>query len=274
MPTIKLYHSARHPNFGDAACPLLIERLFNCKVVHAHYRDAELFAIGSILGKIAPDRHNFLKSLLKPLLPEIMVWGSGFMYPPKAGVVPVRRFKVAALRGERSKAELERVTGMHFQVPTGDAGLLFNRLLDAPVEKKYTLGVIPHYRELGMAEYERIAAAVPGAKIISVLDPVEKIIREIAECETVVSSSLHGLIAADALNVPNRRLRHSGKVRGGDFKYDDYYSAFPVSPGAPLELDDAVKNPPSPAEIVEKYKITQSMVDEIRAGLIAAWPFK
>ena len=106
MRTIKLYHSARHPNFGDAACPLLIERLFNCKVEHAHYRNAELFAIGSILGKVAPDRHNRLKAMLKNLLPEIVIWGSGFMYRPAPGVLPVRRFKVAALRGELSKAEL------------------------------------------------------------------------------------------------------------------------------------------------------------------------
>ena len=134
--------------------------------------------------------------------------------------------------------------------------------------------MIPHYRELDMAEYKNIAAAVPGAKMISVLSPVNEIIREIAECETVVSSSLHGLIAADALGVPNRRIRHSGKVRGGDFKYDDYYSAFPVLPEAPLDLEDAVKNPPLPSAIAAGCRITRTMVDDIRGRLLDAWPFK
>lgn len=48
----------------------------------------------------------------------------------------------------------------------------------------------------------------------------------IAECETVLSSSLHGLIFADSLGIPNKWITFEKNLIGGCFKFDDYYSCF------------------------------------------------
>ncbi len=51
------------------------------------------------------------------------------------------------------------------------------------------------------------------------------IIDKINQCENIMSSSLHGLILADAYQIPSLRFRFKkNDIVGGDFKFDDYYS--------------------------------------------------
>jgi hypothetical protein len=71
-------------------------------------------------------------------------------------------------------------------------------------------------------EVARLAAGTPGSVVIPVtIDPLESL-RMIAGCEFIASSSLHGLIAADALGIPNWRLSFSAGITGGDYKFRDY----------------------------------------------------
>ena len=51
------------------------------------------------------------------------------------------------------------------------------------------------------------------------------VIDQITSCRKILSSSLHGLIVADAYRIPNARLILSNLICGGDFKFDDYYKS-------------------------------------------------
>lgn len=82
---------------------------------------------------------------------------------------------------------------------------------------------------------------------VSDLDPLN-VIRVIAAARKVVSSSLHGLIVADAMGIPNRRLIFGGHdVREAaaisDFKFRDYYSAFGRDAPSAIASDDVFRNP-------------------------------
>jgi len=60
-------------------------------------------------------------------------------------------------------------------------------------------------------------------KIIDIQETnVQKFIDSINECENVLSSSLHGMIIADAFRIPSARVSFSDKIVGGDFKFHDY----------------------------------------------------
>jgi hypothetical protein len=60
--------------------------------------------------------------------------------------------------------------------------------------------------------------------------PPKEVISQIAQCNSILSSSLHGLITADSLRIPNIRIEISTAIRGGDWKFNDYYSAFGIEP--------------------------------------------
>lgn len=73
-----------------------------------------------------------------------------------------------------------------------------------------------------------VVLALSGLKGVTVIDveiDVMTVTRQIAACGLVLSSSLHGLIVADAFGIPNQRLKFSGKLKGEDFKFSDYASA-------------------------------------------------
>ena len=85
---------------------------------------------------------------------------------------------------------------------------------------------MPHYADRRDPRLERLRKAYPeDVVVIDVRQKPEPVIREIARCETILSSSLHGLVTADSLGIPNGWLRLSDRVLGGGFKFRDYYSA-------------------------------------------------
>jgi pyruvyltransferase len=49
-----------------------------------------------------------------------------------------------------------------------------------------------------------------------------EVVDQILDCELILSSSLHGLIIADAYGVPNVWMKCSDKTFDGAFKYQDY----------------------------------------------------
>jgi len=207
-----LYFQDFNSNWGDAVNPWIFEELTNKKVVSAkqiyNFRNKpKFYGIGSILNSN---------------LENTIIWGSGFIKPPlKITGIPV---KILAVRGELSGKILDENGIKHDRV-YGDPALLMPGIYNPLVKKKYKLGIIPHYTEL-----IEISSLNKFDNSITIISPLVEnqnymdIIDQIKECENILSSSLHGLILADAYGVPSLRLKFRDKIIGGDFKFDDYYS--------------------------------------------------
>lgn len=247
-------------NFGDEITAPLVERLTGRRVVWAPPTSCELVGAGSVIQMII-DRGKGNRPLL---------WGAGFMRAGEKGADSTE-FEALAVRGKRTVARVAPHDGR--EIALGDPGLLAPLFLDGPVRKRHALGVIPHYRDAAAPLVSELRALGTDVRVIDVGWTPEEVAREVAACDAVISSSLHGLIFADALGVPNAHVRFGGKIGGGMYKFRDYYSAFherdryrefvPPPQGAGVMLSDVL-------DAVHSRYVRPKSLGQLQDGLVSA----
>lgn len=247
MKPMNLYWANGQANFGDSVAPELVKFLFRRDVVWASKWRANLLSIGSLLGwaLLKPGKDGFQgivdtwrMKLRRLITPKIVIFGTGFLSNPFAddALAPsIRRTPdVIALRGARSFEIIKRLglAANAKQIALGDPGLFFSDLWpdikrnSSPNAKR---GYIPHESEWAKSSFQHLRLNHPELAYIDVRMPPREVFSAIANCREVFSSSLHGLIAADSLGIPNRwvKLTIDGRSEEDNrFKFDDYYSAF------------------------------------------------
>lgn len=253
-----------HPNrlnFGDELTPLLIESLFGKRCVWSPPDECELAGAGSIIELLLK-----YKKQNKPAL-----WGSGFIKKDDSNISS-DDFDIVSLRG---KLSLDRASGIDKKsIALGDPGLLSDCLLKSVPKKKYRLGIVPHYVDLESPIIKELSQQ-KGVKIISPLNTPEEVVYDIAASEYIVSSSLHGLIAADSVCTPNAHIKLSDGLVGGLYKFQDYYSVF-AGPSRHILLRPADVTGKSAVTIVEKVKNRYKKphdIETIKQDLIRSFPF-
>lgn len=228
--TIDLYWFNKVFNFGDQLNPYLIPKLFNVNVrwIDSSVRKSKTFAIGSILARAD---HS------------TQVWGSGYI---SATSKVIGRPNILAVRGPMTRRLLIS-QGISCPPIYGDPALLLPSVYSPKVTKKFKVGIIPHYVDYNSAFIES-ARSERGVKIINIQNKnIEQVISEIASCEILLSSSLHGLIVADAYGIPNIWIKISNGVVGGNFKFNDYFASVsrkersPIIANTKLSTEDIVK---------------------------------
>ncbi len=219
---IRLYyyrHRDGTPNFGDALSPMIIERVLGRPTVWAPQTACDMAAIGSILGGIL---QRGWKRWLSLRFSPVHIWGSGFIRAPEARELAARSaIQVHAVRGHATRTGLS----MPEATALGDPGLLAARLIDRPVPKTSSWAIVPHTVDAGMAVIRGLKACTPHAVVANLAGDPDECLRTIASAEFVISTSLHGLITADALGIPSVWAKMSGRVSGDRYKFEDYYSA-------------------------------------------------
>jgi pyruvyltransferase len=200
FPPPTAYWWKGHPNFGDMLTFLLMERFADTTVEWAPAQEANIFAVGSILEAIPSGWRG-------------IVAGSGRLF--EQSTLHLEDAIILGLRGPLS------AKGVKGDYAIGDPGLLADELVT--VDKEYNLGLVPHWSdtvlETQFGQYNPRIIRPEG-------DPLE-VIREIGRCRKIVSSSLHGLIVADAFGIPRRIELVGAKFikEGGDFKFRDYHAS-------------------------------------------------
>jgi pyruvyltransferase len=204
-----------YENWGDIIPGFLIKKLSN----------SEKFDPSIVFNVKSPNKKYPIYStgsVFKYVKNDSLVWGTGCIDYGQIGQKPK---KIYSVRGPLTRNELQKVG---YQCPEiyGDPALLFP-LIYTPqnIVKKYKYGVIPHYIDYSTDEGLSIIKHLEknGIKIIDICSGVYEFIDQLHEVENVISSSLHGLIASDAYNIPNSRIIITDKIIGGNFKFNDYY---------------------------------------------------
>lgn len=208
------YGQVLHRNWGDDLNYYLIREMTGRHVVVYDYSSlahrlhkTNYMAVGSSLTLLCNDR--------------TVVWGAGVIDP--AQELPTRPMKVLAVRGPLTR---EYLLSRNIVCPEvyGDPALLLPRYYRPQVTKKYRLGVIPHYLDYDNPALESIKHD-PDVLIIRTehYRHWHDLIDQICSCACIASSSLHGLIVAEAYGVPNLWIEVSDRIMGGHFKYHDFF---------------------------------------------------
>jgi hypothetical protein len=234
--TINLYWSGGRKNginYGDSLSPVIVELLSGKRVQYAPIHKCDLVSIGSILEKCS--KSPWKRQLFGRRAP-LIIWGTGSMF--RDSEISAFSMQIYSVRGNLTLSKL----GLPKDMATGDPGILVDMLLDGkPPAKRFRWGIIPHFSDCGDQRIHSLHERTRRSTIINVKDPdLRETTRRIAECEYVASSSLHGLIAADSLGIPNLRLTVTGKVTGGDWKFDDYATSVGNREVTKVQLSDAV----------------------------------
>ena len=230
---IESYWFDKTPNFGDQLAPTLLYH-YGFTPIHSSKANATIVSLGSILDNL-------------PLEYSGLILGAGLKNDVE------RKFPCAnilAVRGELTRDRL----GLSEKVILGDPGLLADRLLYRRQKKYYKVGIVPHFFDKDNEIIKKIM--INNYKHINIIDVQKRpkeVIKEIDRCEYVLSSSLHGMIVADSLGIPNAWLVLSDKVQGRGFKFYDYFSSFkesydPVFLTGKEEISDLISFTHSPSE--------------------------
>ena len=206
--TIKAYWWREVPNFGDALAPFLLEHFAGIKVEWDTVSHSKVASIGSILEHIPP-------------LWDGYIVGAGMLHEDSrlqihqmtTGITA----KILALRGPLTA----RVIPGSYAL--GDPGILADELVGLQA-KQWDLGILPHFTDNDLApKFQKIMPSGTSIKVINPGDHPLEVLRQIGACRRLVTSSLHGMISADAFGIPRRvEMAEANAKDGGDFKFRDY----------------------------------------------------
>lgn len=206
----------KRTNFGDAIGPWIVARTTGKVPVNTRgtgLGQPSLMSVGSILGQIERE--------------DTQVWGTGLIEPLQGSrltkLKSMNQPEVFAVRGKLTREELVSKAGWTVPEVYGDPGLLLPRFIDrsAGIASEGRVAVVPHYAHVDSFQ----PSAGEHVHFVDVEQGLERVVREIAAAEAVVSTSLHGLIIAQAYEVPWVWLRITDSpLMGDDFKFEDFFS--------------------------------------------------
>jgi pyruvyltransferase len=209
-------------NLGDALSPIIVSALSGLPITYHRFEShtERLASVGTI-------GHKFVGG-------TVHYWGTGFNpargrkdQPGLYKVAPGTTLKIHALRGPVSAHPLRQ---LGVDVPTiyGDPVWFLPSIFPAAPEKHYDLGVIVHISELQKARADagvrpihrryRVPPAMEGRiKFFNTfvtpnsIEAIAARIQEITACKCIVSTSLHGLVIAEAYGIPCSYLHYRGR---------------------------------------------------------------
>ena len=254
-----------YPNIGDILNAFMLDKLFRIKVVKTNILDADLIAIGSILDSLLVNKEELLEMDVKSV---VHIWGTGLMYECVEKKKFLRPVNVHSLRGRLTKERVSYMLGYDVDSVLADPGLLASLIYECN-EKKYRLGIIPHYIESNEKIFNDLLKYYENAIIIDVRNHPMKVLQQISQCECIISTSLHGLIIADSYGIPNQWCIYSDKILGNGYKYRDYYSAFDLEK-EPYILKENVF--PDIDDIINGYSISKESVKKKQKELLECFP--
>ena len=206
-------------NFGDVVGPYLISKITGKPVLNIkNLQYPGIMAVGSIIEQL--DRK------------DMVIWGSGLM--DNMTDDQIRSFKkyspeILSVRGrETAKQLLEAGINVPDQSVYGDPALILPLFYNPSIRGLKKIGICPHFTH--KSHFLENITDKDNLKIIDVQKDMETVVDSISSSAVCISTSLHGLIIAQAYNVPWVWLEvFDNNLKGNDFKFKDFFSTIDES---------------------------------------------
>lgn len=199
---VPLIHWPVAPNFGDLLSPWLIQKMTGRETFQNKGEIPSYIAIGSILKRAKG---------------EAVVWGSGAFGTEQKNRIN-KNAKYCSVRGPLTRSLIRNVKAPCPKV-YGDPALLTPCFFSEQPKKKYKTGLVIRWSETAWKKVN----LDDSIKLIDLkTSDIEGTLHQFLSCERIVTSSLHGLIIADAYGIPNAWIG-SESPQGGEFKFYDYF---------------------------------------------------
>lgn len=168
------------------------------------------------------------------------VWGAGLINHRQNLALKSKPLEILAVRGPLTRQWLLE-QGVDCPEVYGDPALLLPRFYTPKVRPRSRFGVVPHYVDL-----ERHPPAMdslmawPEVKHIAVRDYRDwrDIVDDIVSCDYVLSTSLHGLIVAEAYGIPSLWVEFETPIAGWEFKFNDFYASIGKAGMTPFRVTE------------------------------------
>lgn len=204
-------------NFGDVLGPSLVSRILNTRPVNSRNYDrvgTTLFSVGSIVAMLNRD--------------DAAIWGSGLLKPlTDSEIMKLRglnEVEVLAVRGLYTELELKAKLGWTVPAIYGDPALLLPRYMNVSRSVSDRISVVLHWEHVKHAKLDDGYEA-EDLCFVDVRDNHELVVEQIGSSRVCISSSLHGVIIAQAYGVPWVWLQLSDhQLHSSNFKFDDFFT--------------------------------------------------
>lgn len=177
-------------NFGDWITPFLIQKVTGVYPSHGNV-GGHLFIAGSVLSQANEDT---------------TVLGAGFMNYDD----PVNSSNYLMVRGKLSVEKIRK------DIPYCDPALFLPYYIHGSGGGG-GMAIAPHYVDITVSERF-------GLPIINPTQDTEAYIKELTKYDSIITSSLHGIIACVSYGIPFAWVKLSDGIVGDGFKYADFFS--------------------------------------------------
>ena len=185
-----MYRDENRTNFGDELSVFITECMLNKKhelQLNKKNTTNNFCAIGSMI--LACMKYN-----------NVTIWGTGIR-TQNDKLKRHKLSKICAVRGPKTAAYLKKYG---YKVPNiyGDPALLLPKFYEPVIISDYKdkIGIVAHLTNVH--KYNNLSSDMI---LINPTWQWQTVVNHIVSCKLILSSSLHGLIVADAYNVPYKK---------------------------------------------------------------------
>lgn len=239
-------------NFGDSINSIFIDFLADKQYIYKNKPDELHYMVtGSVL--------HFSNS-------NSIIFGTGFI-SETSGLGAGKPNKVIAVRGPLTRGKLIK---MNIECPEiyGDPLILFPLFYNPSIKSTTKIiGIIPHFIDINTDTLKGLVNNLKNSgfalKIIDIRvgTNYKPFIDTIMECETIISSSLHGMIMGIVYRKPTILVQFSKKVIGDLFKFNDFFGSLNIEYSVKNVYDVTLMDNTIPVDYIRLKELGDKLID-------------